>query len=96
VVRLSRRDPLGRYLGIAGVAPTSAGDVVRGVFGGRLSVARDSVSTEVQGYVCWYETPHSGDEYMIDAAHTCDARHAKARLTSHIGFVAHDAPALVQ
>jgi hypothetical protein len=96
VVRLSRRDPRGRYLGIAGVASTSAGDVVRGVFGGRLSVGRDSVSTDEQGYVCWYETPHSGDEYEIDAGHTCSPPHEKARLTSHKAFVAHDAPALAQ
>jgi hypothetical protein len=96
MMRTRHRDPLGRYLAIAGVSPTLAGDVVRGVFGGRLTAGHDALSTDELGYVCWYETPHSGDEYAIGATGTCDARHEKARLTKRQPFVAHDATALAQ
>jgi len=90
----AERDPFGRYLVLRGVATTPAGTVVRGSFGGVLTAGRARLDTEIRGAVCWWETPHSGDEYPIDLTGTCDARYAKAIETARKPFVAIGAEAL--
>jgi hypothetical protein len=90
----AERDPFGRYLVIRGVATTPAGTVVRGVFGGVLTAGHARLETEIRGAVCWWETPHSGDEHPIDLAGTCQPPHAKAIETARRPFVAIGADAL--
>jgi len=90
----ARRDPFGRYLVIRGVAATPAGTVVRGRFGGVLAAGHARLETEIRGAVCWWETPHSGDEYPIDLDGRCEPTHAKAIETGRRAFVAIGADAL--
>jgi hypothetical protein len=66
------------------------------VFGGRLSIGATFRTTTARGYVCWYETPHSGDEHEIDKDDACRSPYAKAMLTEHEPFVAVNARELVQ
>jgi hypothetical protein len=93
-VLFPKRDEHGRYLTLFGIAPTSDGTVIRGVFGGTLTAGPAVLETKTLGGLCWWENPHDGHEYEVEPEEGCDGRHAKAILTEQKPFVALGAEAL--